>query len=76
MSDSLFRFDWLDHDELAHGSPVLENDLAGNLGEKSVVFAAANIEAGFYTRAPLTHDDRAAGDDLSAECFESKPLGV
>ena len=46
------------------------------LANKRVVFAAANIQAGLYPRAPLPHDDRAAGDELSAERLEPKSLRI
>src|ERR1700751_4265504 len=65
-----------DHDELAHLAAVFEDDAAGDFGEERVVFAAAYIEAGFHAGAALADDDGAAGDDLSAECFEAEALRV
>ena len=45
-------------------------------GEKRIVFAAADVEAGLYPRAALTHDDRASGHDLPAESLKAKPLRI
>jgi hypothetical protein len=72
----LLDFEGLDHHELAHLSLVQELDAPRNLGEEGVVFAAADIQPGFYTRATLANDDGAAGHNLPAECLESKPLRV
>ena len=51
-------------------------DAAGDLGKKSVVFAASDVQAGLHASAALPHDDRAAGDKLSAESLKSQPLRV
>jgi hypothetical protein len=67
----LLRFQGFDHDELAHRAFVHELDASTDFGEESVVFAAADVEAGLYARAPLAHDDGAARDNLSAESFEA-----
>ena len=69
-------FDGLNHDVLAHRSPIHELDAAADLGEERVIFPAANIKPGLYASAALTHDDGAAGDELSAECLKSEPLRV
>src|ERR1019366_10319593 len=67
----LLRFRTLDHHELAHAAFVQELDAAGNLGEKSVIFAAADVQARLYPRATLAHDDCSAGNQLSAESLKS-----
>ena len=72
----LLRFYRFDHHELAHRALVHELDAAGDLGEEGVIFAAADIESGLHASAALPHNDRSAGDDLSAECLEAKPLRI
>src|SRR5271157_755025 len=64
----------VDGDELAHAPAVPELDHAGHLGEKRVVLAPADIEAGFDPGAALADDDGTAGDQLSAENFHAEPL--
>ena len=59
-----------------HVAAIYEADHPIHLREQGVVFAPAYVLAGFETRAALTDDDRSAGDELSAECFYSKPLCV
>ena len=65
-----------DGHKLAQLPAVTELDHAGDLGEQGVIFAASYVEAGLQPRAALAHDDGAAGDKLSAECFYAKPLRV
>jgi hypothetical protein len=72
----LFRFEWFDQNELAHRAAVFEYDLAADLGEQGVVFAAADIKARLYAGAALADDDGASGDDLSAESFKSQSLRI
>src|SRR5882724_3359496 len=60
VKKELLSFDWLDHYELAHGPTVLELDAPADLGEKSVIFAAPNVQAGLHPRATLAHDDGAS----------------
>ena len=72
----LRRLDRLDHDVLTHRTAVFEDNAASNLREKSIVFAATDVQAGLHPRATLPHDDRTAGHYLSAECLEAKPLRV
>jgi len=59
-----------------HVAAIYEADDAIHFGEQRVVFAAANVLAGFETRAALADNDRSAGYELSAECFYSKPLCI
>ena len=68
----LLRFQRFDHDKLAHRSLVEELDASADLGEKGVVFAASHVQAGLHPGSALTHDDGAAGDNLSAECLEAQ----
>ena len=75
-TETLADFDGLDHHELAHLSLVQELDAARDLGEESVVFAAADVQSRFHAGAALPNDDGAAGHDLPAECLEAKPLCV
>ena len=72
----LLRFYRFDHHELAHGALIHELDAASDLGEEGVVFAAADVESGLYAGAALADDDRAAGDDLSAERLKAEPLRI
>src|SRR3984957_1075292 len=66
----------LNHHKLAHRTFVQEFNPASNLGEQSVVLAAAYVQSGLYASAALPDDNRSTGDDLPAECFESQPLGI
>ena len=75
-TETLADFDGFDHYELAHLSLVQELDAARDLGEESVVFAAADVQSGFHAGATLSNNDGAAGHDLPAECLEAKPLRV
>jgi hypothetical protein len=75
-TETLVDFDGLDHHELAHLSLVQELDASRDLGEEGIVFPAADVQPGLHARAALPHDDRSAGDQLSTECLESKPLRV
>ena len=55
-------------------SPIKQSaldDLAADLGEKSVIFAASDVQSGFHAGSTLTDDDGPAGNDLTAECLES-----
>ena len=63
-------------DETAGAAFVHELDGAGYLGEKGIVFAAADVCAGLNACAALPHNDGAAGDKLSAKCLYAKPLRV
>src|SRR6266849_7078387 len=78
VTRNLLRFDslGLDHYKLPHRSLVEELDAPRDLGKESVVFAASNIQSRLDPRAALTHDDRAAGYQLSAKSLEAKPLRV
>ena len=55
---------------------VLEPYLAIDLGVQGVVFAQANVEAGFESPALLAYEDRPAGDDVSVVAFDTKPLRI
>src|ERR1041384_7429603 len=72
----LVLVDRIDGDELAHAAAVGELDDAGDLGEERVVLAAAYVGAGLDAGAALADDDGAAGDELSAESLDAKPLRV
>jgi hypothetical protein len=63
-------------DETAGAAFVHELDGAGDLSEKSVVFAATDVCAGLNACAALPDNDGAAGDKLSAKCFYAQPLRV
>ena len=70
------EFGWVDVDETAVLALVLEANDAVDLGEESVVFAAAYVGAGFERGAALTNDDASTEDGLAAEYFDSEPLGI
>ena len=72
----LLRFEGFDQYKLAHGAAVFEHDFAADLGKKRVVLATADVQAGLHASAALPHNDRAAWDNLSAECLEAQPLRV
>jgi hypothetical protein len=72
----LLCFDRLDRDELAHAASIQKPDAPRDLGEKRVVLASANIQAGLHSCSPLSHDDGAAGNELSPECFKAQSLSV
>ena len=74
-ADSL-RFEGLDHHVPAHLTAVHELDASADLGEKGIVFAAANVQSGLYTSAALPHDDGPAGNDLPAERLKAQPLRI
>src|SRR5262249_24355127 len=76
LANVSLRFDRFDHHELAHAATVFKHNSSANLCEQSVVFAAANVQAWLHAGAALTHDNRATGHHLSAECFESETLRV
>jgi len=75
-SASLVNFDWLDNHKLSHRAFIEKLDLAGDFGKERIVFAAADVEPRFNPRAALPDDDRATGDNLSAEGLKTKPLRV
>src|SRR4051812_49361628 len=62
-----------DGHELSQLAAVTELDHARDLGEQGVILAASYVEARLQSRAALPHDDGAARDKLSAECFYAKP---
>lgn len=62
--------------ESAHVAAIYEADDAIHFGEKCVVFAAADVLAGFEARAALADNDRSAGDELSAEGLYSESLRI
>ena len=72
----LLRFQRFDHNEPAHRAFVEELDSSADLGEKGVVFAAADVEAGLYAGSALPNDDGAAWDYLSAKSLETQALRV
>src|SRR5512135_3744023 len=63
-----------DGDDLAPPAFVLELDDAGHQGEKGIVLAAADVQAGPDRRSPLADDDRAGVDLLAPEPLDSEPL--
>ena len=77
---SLDRFDdfrqRLDADELAHAAAVAELDDTVDLREQGVILAPADILARLDLGAALANDDGAAGNDLTTEQLDAKPLRV
>jgi hypothetical protein len=67
------RFDF---NVTAHTAPIAELHSSGDLGKQSVVLADADVRAGFQPRATLTDDDGTARNELAAENFYAKPLGI
>src|SRR5437763_3511373 len=67
---------WFHKHETAHVTAINEANYAIDLREQRVVFTTTDVLAGLQTRATLTHNDRAAADQLSAESFYSKPLRI
>src|SRR5215472_9582026 len=72
----ILRFGRLDHDISSAGSAVDKLDHAAHLGKQGVIFAPADVRARLDAGAALAHDDGAARNQLSAECFYSQPLRV
>jgi hypothetical protein len=68
--------EFVNFDETSHGTAVAECNDAGDLGKESIVFAAADVEAGLVGCATLADDDGTTGDKLTAENFDAKPLSV
>src|SRR5262245_59918922 len=68
--------DRLDRDRAAQASLVMETHHARDLGEKRVVLAAADVDAGKELGPALAHEDRPAGDILAAERLQAEALGV
>jgi hypothetical protein len=66
----------LDQDELSHRSLVDELNAPGDFGEESVVFAATYVESRLDPRSTLADDNCPTRDQLAAESFKAKPLGV
>src|SRR5574341_2379892 len=66
--------DAVDTGQLAAADLVVE-DAPGHLGEEGVVAAATHAGAGVDAGAALAHQDRAGGDDLSAEPLHAQALG-
>ena len=69
--NALLRGDRLDHHELAQLTAVLELNPARDLGKQRVILAAANVQAWLNPSASLPHDNRAAGNELSAKSLEA-----
>ena len=71
MPKTLFHSDGLDHHVLPQLAPVFEHDPARDLGKQGIVLAAADIQARLHPRAPLPHDNRAAGNQLPAKSLKA-----
>ena len=74
--DELLGRGRLDEGETALVAAIAELHGAADLGEKSVVFADADVEAGLDRCAALPNDDGAAGYKLTAERLDAQPLGI
>ncbi len=72
----LLHYERLDHHKLSHAALIEKLDAAGDLGKQGVVLAATDVKPRLNSRAPLPHNDRAAGDNLSAERLKPQPLRV
>jgi hypothetical protein len=68
--------DGQDADDSSTGAVVLEPDPAGDLGKNRVVLATARIDAGLEPATALTHDDRAARNQIAVVCLDTEPLGI
>jgi hypothetical protein len=65
-----------DGDEAALLALVLELDDACDLGEKGVVGAAADVEAGLMGGSALADEDAAAGYGFAVAALDAKSLGI
>ena len=65
---------WINADELAGSALVLKLHDAVDQREQRVVFATADVVAGFPTRATLPRDDVAAEHLLAAEFLQTESL--
>jgi len=66
----------LDADEAAGAAFVFELDDAGDLGEKRVVLADADVHAGLKLCAALAHENGSAADQLAAEPLHTQTLRI
>ena len=73
---SLRGRDGLDRDEAAVLATVLEPYDAVDLGEKGVVLATADVEAGLERGSALANQNGATGDRLAAEALHAEALRV
>src|ERR1700730_14289222 len=64
------------HIEALLGALLLEQHLAGHLGEQRMVGPHAAVRAGTHLRAALTHDDIAGEHLLAAEALHAQALWV
>jgi hypothetical protein len=69
-------FNHLNRNESARAAFVLELHNAGNLGEKRVVFANTNIDAGLEFGTALPDEDRSTGYHLTCKAFHPESLGM
>ena len=72
LSSSLLQR--INADELAGATFVFKLDDAVDQGKQRIVFAAADVIAGFPLRAALTRDDVAAEHSLTAKFFQAETL--
>jgi hypothetical protein len=67
------RFDF---NVTAHAATIAELHSSSNLRKQGVVLADTDVRARFQPRATLTDDDGTARNELAAENFYAKPLGI
>ena len=75
-SQTLFRFQRLDHHKLTHRTFIEKLDAAADFGEKGIVLTAANIEPRLHPRTSLPDDDRPPWNNLSPESLETQTLRI
>jgi hypothetical protein len=68
--------DWQNADNSTVSAVILEAHAARNLGINRIVFAEACIAPRTEPAASLSHDDRAARDEIAVMCFDPEPLRI
>jgi len=66
----------LDRNESTGCALIFELHNPGYFGEKGIVSADADIDAGFESRTPLADKYRPARHELTGKALDSEPLGV
>jgi hypothetical protein len=70
------NFGWIDQDEPALLTTILEADDAADESEQGVVFPASDACAGLERCSTLPYDDAATKNCLAAKYLDTKPLSV
>ena len=72
----LWLFEWLDGDKSAAIALIFKLDDSVDFGEQRVIFADADVQAGFELRSTLPDKNGSTGHDLAAKTLHAEPLRV